>query len=183
MEVLIEIFAVLFGFVYVLLAILENRVCWIFGFFSSFIFLFIFYQSEIYMQALLQIFYCFVAVYGWLNWGSQSNPLAITRIGILKSIFYFLFAASLFFVIYSLIRDLGIALIPIDLFISILAITATYLASEKKIENWFFWIIVDLLTIYLLVSQGLFVSSLMYVIYFFMSVIGLLKWHKNLKAI
>ena len=95
-----EAIGVMFGFGYIIFAIKENRICWILGFFSSAIFCVIFFTSSIYMQSTLQVFYCLMSVYGWINWGQGNASVKITAIK-LRQHFYAIFFIFMMVYIFS----------------------------------------------------------------------------------
>ena len=64
----IEPTAVILAIAYLLLALKQNISCWFAAFFSSLLYFFVMYSAGLYMEAGLQIFYCFMAVYGWTQW-------------------------------------------------------------------------------------------------------------------
>jgi nicotinamide mononucleotide transporter len=66
-----------------------------------------------------------------------------------------------------------------DAFISIFGILATYLTTEKQIENWIIWIFVNLSSIILFSEQKLYLSTYLYGAYLLLSIIGLIQWNKE----
>ena len=71
--VLMEIFAVLFAIIYLLLAVKQDVRCWYAALISSCLYIYIMFQAGLYMESLLQIFYVLMAVYGWLHWKNIIN--------------------------------------------------------------------------------------------------------------
>jgi nicotinamide mononucleotide transporter len=67
----------------------------------------------------------------------------------------------------------------LDAFISIFGILATYLTTEKQIENWIIWIFVNLSSIILFSEQKLYLSAYLYGAYLLLSIIGLIQWNKE----
>jgi nicotinamide mononucleotide transporter len=178
-----EAIGVMFGFGYIIFAIKENRICWILGFFSSAIFCVIFFTSSIYMQSTLQVFYCLMSVYGWINWGQGNASVKITAIK-LRQHFYAIFFIFMMVYIFSWVfTKLSYEYIFLDLCIAMIALCATYLTSKKFLQCWDYWLVVDALTIYLLVSKDLHISALLYVIYFVMSLVGRYQWINKMNAI
>ena len=71
------------------------------------------------------------------------------------------------------------ALPYLDSLISIFGILATYLTTEKHIENWIIWIFVNLLSILLFTQQKLYLSAFLFGAYLLLSIIGLVSWNKE----
>lgn len=178
---LLEVVAVIFGVVYVVLAAKNSNWCWIFGIIGSFlsIFLFIFY-AKLYAEALLNVFYVIAGIYGWISWKKQviqtevyqhkwSKHFIILAIGTL-------FSFGLYYVISTFLRDAEKPLI--DSFTTIFSFIATYLTAKKWIENWIYWIIIDLVSTYLYFSRDLEIYALLMFAYSFIAIYGYLKWRK-----
>ena len=68
-----EIFAVLFAIIYLLLAVKQDVRCWYAAILSSSLYFFIMLSAKLYMEAYLQIFYILMAVYGWLQWNKVNG--------------------------------------------------------------------------------------------------------------
>ena len=63
-----EILAVVLAIAYLVLAIRQNIWCWAAAAVSTLLYLFIMYQSRLYMESALQLFYLGMAYYGWYQW-------------------------------------------------------------------------------------------------------------------
>ena len=66
----LETIAVVLALAYLLLAMRQNRLCWVAAFLSALIYLVIFADVKLYMEAGLQVIYAVMAVVGWVFWGS-----------------------------------------------------------------------------------------------------------------
>ncbi len=191
----LEAFAVLLAIVYIVLAVKENIWCWVAGFCSSLIYLYLFINSKLYSESLLQIFYLAMSVYGWISWqqidGSsikKSNQNIATKI-VQK------LPASMHIKIISggslLVLLLGsimhhsfkAALAYVDATTTVFAIITTYLATQKVLENWWYWIGIDILSIYMYIIKGFYLTSLLFGLYIVLSITGYLAWKKHLHTL
>jgi nicotinamide mononucleotide transporter len=59
-----------------------------------------------------------------------------------------------------------------------LFLTAQYMMSRKLIENWWFWIVGDVLVIGLYIYKHLYLTSGLYVVFLAMSIAGLMEWQR-----
>ena len=57
---------------------------------------------------------------------------------------------------------------------------AMWLMARRKIESWIFWIIGDLITVPLYFYKGLTISSLQYIIFTVLAILGYRSWKKIL---
>ena len=69
----LEISAVVFAILYLLLAVQQNILCWIAGIISSVKYFFIMQSADLYMEAYLQIFYVLMGLYGWSQWKKRES--------------------------------------------------------------------------------------------------------------
>ena len=71
---LMEVCAVGLAVAYVLLAIYQRRLCWIAAIASAALYIVIFWQVQLYLEAALQVFYIAMAIYGWFAWSRTLIP-------------------------------------------------------------------------------------------------------------
>ena len=58
------------------------------------------------------------------------------------------------------------------------AVMTTYLVAKKVLENWFYWIVINTVSIYLYFSKGLMLTTALFVVYVFMAIAGYFMWRK-----
>ena len=75
-EFWMEMSAVLFAIIYLLLAVKQDVKCWFAAIISSLLYFFIMYDAGLYMEAYLQIFYIIMAFYGLQQWRSGDTNAA-----------------------------------------------------------------------------------------------------------
>ncbi|MBW6482592.1 MAG: nicotinamide riboside transporter PnuC [Vicingaceae bacterium] len=178
---LLEIIAVIFGVFYVFLAAKNNNWCWIFGILGSAlsIVLFLFY-AKLYAEVVLYFFYVMAGFYGWMNWKNQKKHNQVYQHTFQKHIFILaigsLLSISLYFIISYFFDAAQKPLI--DSFTTIFSFIATYLTAKKWIENWLYWIIIDLVSTYLYFSRGLEIYALLMFSYSFIAIYGYVQWKK-----
>lgn len=185
LDLILEIVAVVFGVLYLVL-IAKNKVSgWIYGIIGSFIsiFLFVIY-AQLYAEAVLYVYYVIAGFYGWYHWGQQkevnevyahpwSKHLKLIGLGAVLSVLFYYLVTHFF---QSAQRPL------IDSFTTIFSFLATYITTKKWIENWIYWIVIDLVSTYLYYSRGLEIYALLMLVYSVMAVYGYLEW-KKLKVV
>ena len=69
----------------------------------------------------------------------------------------------------------------IDSFTTCFSIIATFLVVKKILENWIYWIIIDLVSIYIYFSRDLHLTSLLFLVYTVIAIIGYFNWKKKLQ--
>jgi nicotinamide mononucleotide transporter len=181
-----EITAVVLAIAYLVLAIRQNIACWPAALVSTGIYVVLMYQAGLYMESALQFFYIAMAVYGWVNWRrgtAGDHALAVTRWPLASHLVPLL----LILVItglsgYLLTRYTDAALPYLDSFTTWGAILATWMVARKILENWYYWFVIDSVSVYLYVSRGLWLTALLFVLYLVLIVIGYREWRKSMQT-
>lgn len=168
---------------YVSMATYQKKIAWLFAFISSAIYVYLCFQSRLYLDSFLQSFYVVAAVYGWVTWNRASNTIQLS----VKPIKFHLMSIGIIillaFIIGFLMDTFTNQAAPyVDAQITLLSLFATYLVAQKVVENWWYWIVIDLVCIPLFYSRGLYVTSLLYVVYTVMAVVALIQWKKSYKT-
>lgn len=182
---LLEYIAVIFGILSVWYASREN--IWVYptGIINVGLYIFIFITAKIYAQALVQVFYLVLSVYGWYNWvhhPSEDGQTAITRLdlkGWALSIGLVIVGTILFYFLLSRYTDSPVPLI--DSFTSSIFFVTMWLMAIKKAENWLGWIVGDLILVPLSISQHLAFTSIQYIVFLVIAVSGWIEWNKKIK--
>jgi len=173
-----ELSAVILCFAYLILISFSKRFAWIFGILSSVIYVYIAFIGEIYLQAGLQFVYVLLGIFGFINWGkSAETKLKIWSLQkhLLVGIPTLLFALLLGFIFSKTNQKLPY----LDAFITTFAILATYLTIKSILENWLYWIVLNLLSMYLWYEQDLQLTVFLYAVNTLMAVFGFILWRKK----
>jgi nicotinamide mononucleotide transporter len=181
-----EAIAAALGLAYLLLAVRRNLLCWLCAFASTAIYLAIFAGAALYMQALLQVFYLAMAVYGFIEWRqarTEAGDLAIQSWGGTQHLVAaLLIAAATALSGWLLDRYTDAAAPYLDSFITWSSVVTTWMVARRVIENWLYWIVVDGLAAYLYFTQGLLATTLLFVIYLGVVVRGYAVWRREQAA-
>ena len=180
--VLMEIFAVLFAIIYLLLAVKQDVRCWYAVILSSSLYFFIMLSAKLYMEAYLQIFYILMAVYGWLQWNkvNVNETKFIVRTWSIKQHVIVISMILMFaYISGSLLNIYTKAALPfIDAFTTWGAIVATYMVAKKLLENWIYWFVIDSISILLFLSRELYLTSILFFVYLIIIYFGYRSWTK-----
>ena len=176
----LEILAVLLGFIYLFLIARKKRLAWIFGIISSMLYCYICSKSNLTIQALLQLIYVFLGVLAFYQWGKQSE-IQIRTISWKKHLLALIIGSISSFTLGSIFAKNGHFLPFLDAFIAVFAIFSTFLALKGILENWIYWIILNLLSMYLFWEQGLNWSVFLFFGYALTALYGFYLWRKELR--
>jgi nicotinamide mononucleotide transporter len=186
----VELFGTFFGLVSVLLASRAKILTWGTGIVNEFFFFILFFQLQLYADMFLQIYFFIVSLYGWYSWKSKraftkvSETNFQTKIFIVASIIigtfisgFLLSKIHLYLPEYFKIK----AAYPfVDSFVMVSSIVATLMLAKKKIENWYLWILIDLVCVFLYFEKGVYILSIEYFIFLLLAAYGLYNWKKQL---
>lgn len=182
---LLELLAVLAAIAYLVLAIRQNIWCWSCAAVSTTIYIYLFIDARLYMESLLNVFYFGMALYGWYIWShapgaQQKLPVTSWRwsVHIVAIVLVLVCAAGMG----SLLERHTDAAFPFaDSVTTCGAVWATFLVARKVLENWWYWLAIDGLSIYLFWSRGLELTALLFVAYVVMIPFGFFSWRNSMR--
>jgi len=185
-----EFAAVIFAILYLLLAVRENVLCWLFAFISTAIFTVLFWDASLLMESALNIYYMAMAVYGWHQWTrggtngkEQPRTLEVQSMTGQQHVLVITSIAVLSFVSGYLLSEHSDAAWPyVDSFTTWASVITTYLVTRKYLQNWLYWIVIDTVSIPLYIDRGLSLTALLFVAYVVIAIVGYLKWRDHFRA-
>ena len=179
---IIESAAVLFSIIYVILAARQNIWCWAFAAISVILYIYICFSAQLFPETGLQVFYLFMAAYGYYNWNKSEGELEVSQWSTSKHLLLILFGAIFAFLMGFYFTTYTSAKMPIvDSFTTVFSIISTYMITKKVLENWIYWIVIDVVSIYLYLSRDLHLTSLLFMVYTIIAIFGYFSWLKKVK--
>lgn len=177
----IETAAVSLSIIYVILAAKQNIWCWAFAAMSVIFYIYICYTAKLFVETILQFFYLVMAGYGYYKWNRSKEQLESTAWSARRHLLYIILGAIASFLVGFYFTIYTNAEIPIiDSFTTIFSIIATYLMTQKVLENWLYWIVVDTVSIYLYFSRELHLTSLLFILYTLIAIFGYVYWLRKI---
>ena len=180
---LIEFVAVITALFYVLLAMQERPWCWFFAIVSSVCYIFVFMATELFTEAMLQFFFIGISIQGFFLWqGGQKQQAPSIHFGSrIRNIQGVLLCLVLTVSLGEFTRRYtGASLAYPDAAITIFSIYATFLAKDKRIENWLYWVIIDSGAVVLYGVKELYLTAVLFGLYVFLALLGFYQWKKKL---
>jgi nicotinamide mononucleotide transporter len=187
---LLEFVAVVFGLLSVWFAKQEKILLYPTGIISVLIYIYLCFNIKLYADAGINLFYFIMSIYGWYNWTVKRNKPALEiSANNLKDWLMVVTAFSLSFLIIILLLmifkkdDPGYWSNPIpciDAFTTAVFIVGMWQMAIKKLENWIFWILGDVISVPLYAYKGLVFTSLQFIVFLILAVGGYISWRKKL---
>jgi nicotinamide mononucleotide transporter len=180
----IELTAAVLAVAYLLLAIRQRLSCWPAAFVSSCLYVWVLFAARLYMESVLYAFYAAMAVYGFWQWqrGKGGAALAVTRWPVVRHAAGLLGVVALSLISYFFLRRFTQAAWPlVDSMVAWSSVFATFLVARKVYENWYWWLVIDSVSLCLYFNRHLYVTTLLFGLYLILIVIGMREWRRNLR--
>lgn len=186
MEQYIEILGTIVGLIYLWQEYRASIYLWITSIIMPAIYLYVYYQAGLYADFGINIYYLVIALYGWLAWRynfslrgkrADSNELSISHINRLTFLrLFLLFLAAWAVISYILIHFTNSTVPFTDAFTTALSIVGMYMLARKYIEQWWVWLVVDVVSSALYIYKELYFTAVLYALYAIIAIFGYRKW-------
>ncbi len=185
-DVVLEIIAVIFGFLSVWYS-KQNKI-WVFptGMISTSIFVYLLLKWELLGDMMINVYYFIMSIYGWYFWTRKVDDSHVTQISTTtkkeKKTSILIFLATILFVylVYSYFDKWTSWVAYVDTCTTAIFFVGMWLMAKRKVENWLFWIVGDIISAPLYFYKGFTFTSIQYLIFTFIAIFGYLAWKKSL---
>jgi len=188
----IELVGTILYFASVFLISRKNILTWPVGIISVILYGILFYQIELYSDMLEQSYYFVISIIGWITWNTRKNnnqPIETMwsgKKGILLSISITIFGTILLSIFTTSFNKYFPNIFPepasfpiLDALTTVMSFVAMYLITVRKNEGWIYWIIVDIIAIWLYWVKDVRFISIQYVFLLGMAIYGFIYWMKK----
>lgn len=183
----LEIIAVMAGLLNVYLAARASLWNWFFGIITVSLYAIIFFHSKLYADMSLQFIFLALQFYGWYQWLHGGNHHAALEVRKADNKIYLtalIATLTLYTVIaYVLKNYTDSTTIAIDSFTTALSLVAQWMMSKKWIENWWLWMLVDVISIRMYLIKHLYFTTGLYALFFIICMLGYFTWRRYLPAV
>ncbi|WP_246139007.1 nicotinamide riboside transporter PnuC [Mucilaginibacter frigoritolerans] len=180
----LEIVGVITGLLCVYLAAKNKILNWPFAIISVGTYIFIFFNSHLYADMGLQVYFMAMNIYGWYYWSHKPVNEKKTPVVLMtqKEIILSIIAVVIFTFFLGTVLKYTPASYPyIDSFCAACSLIAQVLLARKVLENWLIWVFVDVIYVGVYIFKGLDLTALMYAIYVAIALMGYIDWKKDYK--
>ena len=151
----------------------------------------VFWNSQLYGESSLQVMFVLTSLWGWWQWRAGPRqigpdtvptvaPLAISTLSVSerqKALLATLLVWPAFAFFLNHFTDSDVAVW--DGLVTAMSLLAQYLLAKKKLENWWVWLAVNLITVGLMLVKSLWLTSVLYAIFAILSYLGLQAWQRQ----
>lgn len=178
-----ELIAVFFGLLSVYYSMKVNILVFPTGIVSVLIYVAITFQVGLYADMFINVVYFVMSVYGWYKWLRPSaghKQLPVTFSSRKLNFIALATTAFSFAVMQYVLRHHTDSTVPyVDAFTTAIFITGMWLMALKKVENWIYWIIGDIVSVPLYFHKELIFTSFQFFVFLILAVMGLMRWRKE----
>lgn len=170
-----------FGVTQVLLARKNNVYNYLFGIAAILISMYVLYQSKLYADILLNLYYLVMSVYGWFYWkmGKQQTEAPVAYSNKKEHLIAVGIVITSFVLMVFWLRNYTNSDVPIlDAVTSAFAWAGMWLMAKRKIENWVYLNISNLISVPLLIYKELYIYAALTTFLFIVAISGYIKWKK-----
>lgn len=182
---LLEVAGVISGLLCVYLAAKNIIWNWPLAIISVSIYIFIFYDSHLFADMGLQVYFLAINIYGWYFWSHKPSSETKTPVTSIKQREVILSALAIViftFLLGSILYNHTIASYPyLDSFCTACSIVAQFFMARKVLQNWLLWVFVDAIYVGIYIFKELHLTAVMYAIYIVIALIGYFDWKKEFK--
>lgn len=185
-DIVLEIVAVIFGFFSVWFSKQNN--IWVFptGMISTAIFVYLLLKWTLLGDMMINAYYFIMSIYGWYVWTRKVDESHVTPISEatkrehVYSMAIFIATLVFVFIVYKGFDKWNDLTAYVDTFTTGVFFVGMWLMAKRKIENWIYWIIGDVISIPLYFYKGFTFTSFQYLIFTFIAIFGYFAWKKHL---
>ena len=182
----LELFAVIMNITSVVYAKQNNILVYPTGLIGTGIFVYILLNFSLLGDTIINGYFFSMSIYGWYFWSRKKDEVFINQVSTINrneiKYLFILAISSLIFIyfVYDYFDKWNNWTAYVDNITTAIFFVAMWLMARRKIESWIFWIIGDLITVPLYFYKGLTISSIQYIIFLILAVLGYVSWKKIL---
>ena len=182
----LELFAVIMNITSVVYAKQNNILVYPSGLIGTGIFVYILLNFSLLGDTIINAYFFSMSIYGWYFWSRKKDEVFINQVSTInrneiKYLFILAFSSLIFiYFVYDYFDKWNNWTAYVDNITTAIFFVAMWLMARRKIESWIFWIIGDLITVPLYFYKGLTISSIQYIIFLILAVLGYISWKKIL---
>ena len=182
----LELFAVIMNITSVVYAKRNNILVYPTGLIGTGIFVYILLNFSLLGDTIINAYFFSMSIYGWYFWSRKKDEVIINQVSTINrneiKYLFILAISSLIFIyfVYDFFDKWNNWTAYVDNVTTAIFFIAMWLMAKRKVESWIFWIIGDLITVPLYFYKGLTISSIQYIIFLILAVLGYISWKKIL---
>lgn len=186
--IVLEIIAIIFGFLSVWYSKQENILVYPTGIINTAIFVYILFMYDLLGDMLINAYYFAMSLFGWYYWtqkDANNNVIPVTKTTkseYIWSVVIFVLTTLFVIIIYILNNKFNTWTAYVDTLTTAIFFVGMWLMAKKKLENWIYWIIGDIISIPLYLYKGLVFTSFQFLLFTVIAIYGYKAWKKSINS-
>ncbi|SNY56857.1 nicotinamide mononucleotide transporter [Arsukibacterium tuosuense] len=177
----LELLATLLALAYVVLALRQSLWCWPAALLSTILFTHIMWDSALLSDALLQLYYAAMAMYGWWRWQQlkqqHHGQNTVSEWPWRRHLQLIAVTGAIGLVLGYLMASYTHAdFAYLDAQTTAFSVMATWLVARKLVSNWLYWVVIDAISIYVYAQKHLYFLTLLFMLYTIIALAGYFIW-------
>lgn len=183
-DLLLEIVGTIIGLIYLYYEYKAHRLLWVMGIIMPAVSVAVYYNAGLYADMGINIYYIIAGIYGFVVWSYKNKRRRTVELPISHApLRYFLplllITLVLWVAIYFLLTHYTDSNVPTwDALTTAISVTAMWMLARKYIEQWWLWIVVDVISVGLYIYKGIYLYAALYALYVVVAVMGYKNWIK-----
>ena len=171
--------------IYVFLATRENVWCWFWGIISCSLWAYASFEGRLYADAFLQLFYVGISFWGIYQWrgghSQRGGALAVAELPIKWHLAILIGGVLVSLPFGYFLKEYTYAAATyLDSVTTVFAIITTFMVARKILSNWLYWIVIDLVYVYLYSIREMQTQAWIMIIYIGIAILGYFQWRKKI---
>lgn len=162
------------------LTAIRHGSCWPIGIVSVVVYAWVFLEARLYSDALLQIIFGVMIVYGWVNWArhpAADGRVRIARLAPARAALHVALGAAGAVVLGALMQRYTNAALPwLDATLTSFSLVGQWWEDRRHIVAWWLWIVADVIYVGEYTYKHLLITSVLYAVFVVLAIIGLRHW-------
>ncbi|MCD5968399.1 nicotinamide riboside transporter PnuC [Riemerella anatipestifer] len=202
-QIILEMVASTFGLLSVYFSMKKNILVYPTGIVSTIIYVYLLFKFGLLGDMMINFYYTVMSIYGWILWSQNSvdnvyiQATKATAKDWLISVGLFVLSVVLVGIVYYfkpyIDQNFSMEGVELgwyhldwmnytDIVTTAIFLVGMWLMAKRKVENWLFWILGDLISVPMYLYKGLGITSVQYFIFTILAIIGYIKWKKNISV-
>ncbi len=185
----LDAFTTVLGLLYIVLEYRASIWLWVVGIVMPALDIVLYWNHGLYGDAGMAVYYTLAAVYGFAVWKfgkrrkvvktENGENLPVAHMPLRLYLPTCLFFAAAWALTWYVLHTFTKSTVPVlDAFTNALSFVGLWALARKYVEQWMFWIVVDVVSCYLYVTKGVPFKAGLYGLYVVIAVAGYFKWKK-----
>lgn len=183
-SLILEVISAGCSIVYSLLLMKEKLLAWPFGIIASLAGALLFYETQLYGQSLISLYFAGIGIYGWIYWKqAQLRNEHINQWSLRSHLIWIIGFGILGMAMHYLLSRFTDASSPIlDSFVTAFGLLASIKEARKILTSWVYWFVINLASATLYYSRGLMLYAILMLVYAIICIPGYVSWYRILHS-